>query len=100
MAKTSCKGASETLRIFAVAGCLAAMTARAETYYLKQNANTISPFTSANIGSYWRSAHRRTCSGWTEDGASASTTRRCSPERRYISARLTARRPARSICEM
>ena len=27
--------------------------ARAETYYLSQNANTISPFTSANIGSYW-----------------------------------------------
>ncbi len=53
MAKTSCKGASETLRIFAVAGCLATMTAQAETYYLKQNANTISPFTSANIGSYW-----------------------------------------------
>lgn len=53
MAKTSCKGVSETLRIFAVAGCLAAMTARAETYYLSQNANTISPFTSANIGSYW-----------------------------------------------
>ena len=25
--------------------------ARAETYYLSQNANTISPFTSANIGS-------------------------------------------------
>ena len=53
MAKTSCKGASETLRIFAVAGCLATMTAQAETYYLKQNANTISPFTSAYIGNYW-----------------------------------------------
>jgi len=26
---------------------------QAETYYLKQNANTISPFTSANLGNYW-----------------------------------------------
>ena len=26
---------------------------QAETYYLKQNANTKSPFTSANIGNYW-----------------------------------------------
>ena len=26
---------------------------QAETYYLKQNANTITPFTSANLGNYW-----------------------------------------------
>ncbi len=39
--------------VLMAAGCLAAVTARAETYYLSQNANTISPFTSANIGSYW-----------------------------------------------
>ena len=27
--------------------------AQAETYYLSQNANTISPFTSSNLGNYW-----------------------------------------------
>ena len=37
----------------AAAVALGAIAAQAETYYLKQNANTISPFTSANIGSYW-----------------------------------------------
>lgn len=38
---------------FVAAVALGAFAARAETYYLSQNANTISPFTSANIGNYW-----------------------------------------------
>ena len=37
----------------AAAVALGAFAAQGETYYLKQNANTISPFTSANIGNYW-----------------------------------------------
>ena len=37
----------------AAAVALGAFAAQAETYYLKQNANTKSPFTSANIGNYW-----------------------------------------------
>ena len=32
---------------------LGTCAAQAETYYLKQNANTITPFTSANLGNYW-----------------------------------------------
>ena len=45
------KTIAKTVLMAAVA--LGAFAARAETYYLSQNANTISPFTSANIGSYW-----------------------------------------------
>ena len=43
------------MRKFLMVMALAAVCGmvQAETYYLKQNANTISPFTSANIGSYW-----------------------------------------------
>ncbi|MBQ6008649.1 MAG: autotransporter-associated beta strand repeat-containing protein [Kiritimatiellae bacterium] len=45
------KTIAKTVLMAAVA--LGAIAARAETYYLSRNANTISPFTSANIGSYW-----------------------------------------------
>ena len=56
MAKTSCKGVSETLRIFAVAGCLAAMTARAETYYLNVNTGNATGVFTTKAATYWKKA--------------------------------------------
>jgi len=44
MARTGWLAATVALGVFA---------AQAETYYLKQNANGKSPFTSANLGNYW-----------------------------------------------
>lgn len=83
---------------------------QAETYYLSQNANTITPFTSANLGNYWTNSvgaapvYGQVSASedvfWVDKEWGIGVYRRCSPERRYISARLTARRPARSICEM
>ena len=56
MTKTSCKGVSEALRIFAVAGCLAAMTAQAETYYLNVNTGNATGVFTTKAATYWKKA--------------------------------------------